>query len=481
MFPRLSTTQKPRSAAVTHALKEMRALSSLALPIAATQVAQMAVSTTDILMLGHLGAPQLAAAAIANTYQFMVWIIAFGPISAVSPIIAQQLGADPTNTRDVRRALRMTLWVAIAMIVPVGIIYGVAPAFLKLLGQSDEVIRLATPYIWSLAPGMTFAMGYLALRNCLAALSFARAPLVIAALLVGINALLGYAMIFGHFGFPKLELIGAGVAASISNAISFFALFAWVLVWPTFRRYQFLANWWKPDWGKLRELFRIGVPIGVTTLFEGTMFQAGVFMMGHLGTIPLAAHQIAMNIASVTFMVPLGLSQAATVRVGLAAGAKNPAQMRFAAFTAIGFGAGFMMLCAIVMAVFSHQLAELYLGPNAADAAAVTHMAAQFLLLAAAFQIFDSSQVTAAGALRGLKDTRMPAILAGIAYWVIGFPVCLWLGLFTPLGGVGIWIGYVFALAAAAILLVGRVVILTRPSRTRVEAPEPEPEFCEAA
>jgi MATE family multidrug resistance protein len=327
------------------------------------------------------------------------------------------------------------------------------------------------PYIWTLAPCSILSLSYLALRNTLAALSFARAPLIVAVFMVGMNGLLAYTLIFGHFGFPRLELVGAGIATATSSLVAFFILFGWVLWWPTFRRYRFLHEWWKPDWAKLKELFRLGLPIGITTLFEVTLFQAGVFLMGSIGTAELAAHQIAINVASVTFMVPLGLAQAATVRVGLAAGARDPARVRFAAVTAIGLGAGFMLVCAVLIFLFPREIAGLYLGKGEAHNPVVIAHAVSFLFFAAAFQVFDSSQVTAAGALRGLKDTRVPAMLAGISYWAIGLPVCFWLGLFTSLGGTGVWIGYCVSLAAAALLLCGRVVQLTRPAKLKLWLP----------
>jgi MATE family multidrug resistance protein len=450
--------------------KEARALLKLGLPLAATQLAQMAVMTTDTLMIGRLGAVPLAAASLGFTFYVFGWLVAAGPIMAASPIIAQVLGRDERETRAVRRTVRMSLWAIALMALPIFALYFAAPQILRALGQDPVAIALAAPYILALAPGLLFALGYAALRNFLASLGHTRVPLIISAFLIVLNGALNFALIYGHFGLPRLELIGAGIATSLANAVSFALLLAYVLAAPAYRRFEILVRFWRPDWEKLKELFRIGVPIAFTMAFEITLFQAGLLLMGLIGTAELAANQIAMNVASLTFMVPLGLAMAGTVRVGLAAGAGDPAGVRRAAAACVGLGVVFMAVAGIAIVALRGGIATLYLDAAQADNAPVIALAVQFLALAALFQVFDAAQVTGAYALRGLKDTRVPAILAGISYWLIGLPAAIIFAFVVKLGGVGVWIGYLLGLASASVLMLGRLYMLTRERAPRAEA-----------
>lgn len=448
---------------------EARAVLKLGLPLAATQLAQMAVMTTDTLMIGRLGALELAAGAVGFTLYIFGWLVTAGPTMAISPMIAQSLGYDPTDNRSVRRALRMGFWSILLMSIPIFALYASAPSVLHALGQDPKVIALAAPYVFVLAPGLLFALGYGALRNFLSALGATRAPLLISTALIALNAVLDYGFIYGHFGMPRLGVTGAGVATSLANACSFTALLAYVLIGPAYHRFKILSHWWRADFDKLRELFRIGLPIAVTMAFEITLFQAGLFLMGVIGTAELAANQIAMNVASITFMVPLGLAMAGTVRVGLAAGAGDRVATRRAASVTVALGAGFMSIAGIVIISLRDVIAGLYLNSANPANAHVIALAASFLVLAALFQVFDATQVTAAYALRGLKDTRVPAMLAGISYWMIGFPAAVIFAFGVKFGGYGIWIGYLAGLGAAATLMLLRLHLLTRERRSAAE------------
>jgi MATE family multidrug resistance protein len=231
------------------------------------------------------------------------------------------------------------------------------------------------------------------------------------------------------------------------------------------RKYRIFRRFFRPDWTKFAELFRLGLPIGMTMLFEAALFNACTLLMGTFGTASVAAHQVAINVPSITFMVPLGIAMAATVRVGLAAGAGDMAGARRAGFTAIAVATGFMSTTAIVLALFPHQIAALYFAADNPDNADVLRLAAQFLQIAAAFQIFDGIQVVTSLSLRGLKDAHMPMWIAGAAYWLVGFPLCLGLGVGLHWQGLGVWTGLAFALMAAAILLSCRFVYLSRQRR----------------
>ena len=252
--------------------------------------------------------------------------------------------------------------------------------------------------------------------------------MVVTFLGIGFNALAAYGLIFGTFGLPALGLQGAGIATALTNLLMFLGLLAYVLHDRQFRRYQILGRFWRPDWARLREIFRLGLPIGVTLIMEVGLFASAGFMMGWIGTAELAAHQIALQCAAVTFMVPLGLGQAATVRVGLAAGAGDPAGVRRAGSAALVIGGLFMAAMAILMWTWPAAIIGLFIDAGNPANATVLQTAVTFLGIAALFQIFDGGQVIGAGALRGLKDTRWPMVFAAIAYWLVGMTMAYGLG-----------------------------------------------------
>ena len=314
-----------------------------------------------------------------------------------------------------------------------------------------------------LAFGLPFSLMSMVLRGFANALGHPKAGLWVSAATIGFNALAGWMLIFGHFGFPRLGIGGSGLATSASSLFSCLAMVLIVHLNGDLRAYRMFRRFTRPAVPKLREVFRLGLPIGVTTLFEAMLFNAMTLLMGTFGATALAAHQIAMNLASITFMVPLGLGMAGVVRVGLAAGAGDLAAARRAGLVALVVSAVFMTVCGAVMALFGGPIAGLYLGGGARGDAEVIAMAALFLKAGAAFQLFDGVQVVGAQALRGLKDARVPMVLAGASYWLVGAPVCVWLAVGLHMQGLGIWIGFVVCLAVAAALMLWRFLRLTRP------------------
>jgi MATE family multidrug resistance protein len=304
-------------------------------------------------------------------------------------------------------------------------------------------------------------MAFQVLRSFSTALSRAVPPLIVMGLAILWNAAGDYALIFGHFGLPRLGVYGAGLASASSNIFSFAAMLTVCLWQPALKRYRILHRWWQPHWASFRELFKLGLPIGITMVFEVALFNGAALAMGTFGLASLAAHQIAITIPSLTFMIPLGIGLAATVRVGLAAGAKDQVAARRAGFTAIAMGAAFMCGTALVLLLWPRPIATLWL-PDIPANAEVLALAVSFLHVAAAFQLMDGVQVTAAMSLRGLKDTRGPMWLAGTSYWLAGAPMCAILGFFTPLRGLGVWLGLAFGLLVAAITLTTRFVLLSK-------------------
>jgi MATE family multidrug resistance protein len=455
---------------------EARAMIVLAAPLILTQLAQMAIGTTDLILLGRFSQSALAAAAIGNTIFYLGWLAGGGPAAAVAPMIAQHLGARPRARGGVRASLRMGLWaVVITSAIMMPVMWSAEP-ILRTLGQAPQLAHMAGQFCFILAFGLPFAVGYQALRNFATALGRPRAAMVVMIATIAFNAVAGWILIFGHLGAPRLGIVGSGLATASSAVFSFLAMLAVVHLDPTLRIYRVTRRLHRPARAKLAEVFRLGLPIGMTMTFEAMMFNAMTLLMGTFGTVSLAAHQIALNVGSITFMVPLGIGMAATVRVGVAAGAGDTAGARRAGLTAFGLATCFMVLMGTVIALDSRPIAALYLrSGSAADAAAIA-LAAVFLKCAAAFQVFDGIQVVGAFSLRGLKDARMPMILAGGAYWLVGAPLCVILALNLNMRGLGVWIGFIVSLATAATAMALRFWMLTRPPKVPVFAPaRPQP------
>nr|TFG54079.1 MAG: MATE family efflux transporter [Hyphomicrobiales bacterium] len=444
-------------------LAEAGALMRLSLPLIATQLAHMAMPTTDIFMIGTLGQDALAVAALATTIYIFALLIGLGPASAIAPIIAHIVGANPSDRARARIALRMGLWAMVVLTAPLCFSLMFAEYALLALGQTAKMAAAAAPYVQILAIGLPFALGFNVLRNFSTALGNARAPLIIMSAAVILNIILDYGLIFGRLGMAEFGLTGAAIATAICDAFCFFALAALLTFAPAFRSYRIWRRFHRADWRRFGETFRLGASIGVTMIFETALFAGSTLAMGFFGTAALAAHHIAMNVPSISFMVPLGIAMAASVRVGYAAGAGDPEGARRAGLTALMMGGGFMCLCALLLALLPRAIIGLYLDlRDPANEYAIAY-AVSFLYVVAALQIFDGIQVVAAFSLRGLKDVRMPILIAGVSYWGAGLPLALLLGFVIGWEGVGIWIGLAAALMIAAALLSARFFYLSAP------------------
>ena len=305
--------------------REARALWALSVPIVLTNLGQVAIQTTDVVMIGWLGPEALAASVLGVNVNFVLLLFAIGVVIATAPMMAQDLGHKRHAVREPRRTVRQGFWVALAIGLPSWLLLWHIAAILHLLRQDPALIAAAEPFVRAAMWGLVPALWFVVLRNFIAALERPRAGMVVTFLAIAFNALAGYGLIFGAFGLPALGLRGAGIAAALTNVLMFLGLLAYVQTDRQFRRYQILGRFWRPDWVRFREIFRLGLPIGVTLVMEVGLFAGAGFLMGWVGTAELAAHQIALQCAAVTFMVPLGLSQAATVRVGLAVGAGDRA------------------------------------------------------------------------------------------------------------------------------------------------------------
>ena len=436
--------------------EEVRATLALGWPIVLTNLAQIALGTTDVVILGWMGPEALAAGALGTNLFFAFTILGIGLANAVPPMLAQALGRNRFAVRDLRRTVRQGLWATLALTIPVWAILWHSEAILLALGQKPELAAAAASYMrtlqWCLLPFLWFMV----LRGFISALERPAPALVVTIFAIVLNAVICWALVFGRLGLPEMGLPGAGVASTIATVFMVVALLGYIYWDRQFRRYRLLGRWWRADWPRFRELMRIGVPIAITLGFEVTVFNAAVFLMGLIETAALAAHSIAIQIASITFMVPMGIGQAATVRVGLAAGRGDPAGVARAGWVAIALGIGFMAVMALTLISAPLLLTGLFLDlGNPANARAV-ELAVVFLAMAALFQIADGAQAVGAGALRGLKDTRVPMIFAALGYWGLSLPLGAVLAFKFELGGVGIWIGLAAGLAIVATLMILR-------------------------
>ncbi|MEE9347849.1 MAG: MATE family efflux transporter [Robiginitomaculum sp.] len=432
---------------------EMSGLLRLGVPMGATQLAQFAVFTIDVVMIGRLGAVDLAAASLGAVFFFGLWMLGAGPVMAVAPLISQALGANKHDRHDARITVRMTLWL-LAMMTPFVIALCVFAEPLSLaLGQDAEVARRGAKYAFILALCWPFSLAVTALRNFLAAIGKTAIPFVLVMMGTLMNGLLNYVFIFGHFGAPRLELVGAGIASLIATLINLLMFIAYIRMDKHAREFDVFERFWNPHWDRLKEIFRLGWPISITTFFEGMLFNSAVFIVGIIGVAEQAAYNIGLNVASLAFMFPFGLSMAGSVRMGLAVGAGNRGAMKRVSVTTILaciVGIGF---AAIPIALFPDMVSGLYLDTSKPDSAQVVALVATFLPIAAGFMLFDSVQVAANQLLRGLKDVRWPMALTGFSYWMVGFPVAYWLGLHTDFGARGVWYGLLAGLSTASVLL----------------------------
>ncbi|WP_210494239.1 MATE family efflux transporter [Microvirga antarctica] len=429
---------------------------ALSWPLILTNLAQHSLMTSDVILMGWLGSDALAAGALGTNLYFAFLIFGIGLVSATAPVIAEELGRRRHSVREVRRTVRQGFWVAVTVAVPIWIITWNGEAILLATGQEPSLAKAAASYMralqWSLLPFLL----YLVLRSFLSALERPGWALVIGLLAIPVNFAAAYGLMLGHFGLPALGLIGAGIGTVISSTFMFVALAIVISHDRQLRRYHLFGRFWRPDWARYRGLWRIGLPIALTMAFEVTIFNAAALLMGRLGANELAAHAIALQIASVCFMVPFGISQAVTVRVGRAFGGQDRDGVTRAGWSGFALGVGFMVFTAALMLMAPHALIGAFLDMADPRNAPVIGFAVSFLILAALFQLVDGAQVVGAGMLRGLQDTRVPMVYAAIGYWGVGLPLGIWLAFFTPLRGVGIWIGLATGLAVVASLMLWR-------------------------
>jgi MATE family multidrug resistance protein len=431
---------------------------ALGIPLIGAQLAQLGINVTDVFIMGRLGTAELAAMVLASQYFFTLFIFGSGFATAVVPLVAQAFAQS--DMMKVRRAVRMGLWVVIAFSALTLPAIWYAEDVLVFAGQDRHVAKLAGDYLhvagWGMFPGLAFMV----LRSFLSAVGHAGFILYVTLIILVFNAVCAYGLVLGHYGLPPLGMFGASIVALTANILGLLLTIAYIQRVGALRAYEVFVRFWRLDINVFVEVFRLGLPISLTILAEVTLFTCASLLMGRIGTIELAAHGIALQWASVAFMIPLGLAQAATVRVGIAVGAKDHQALVRASVVVIVISMSCSLIGGVIYAFYPEQLAALYLDQSKPDAAAVLAYAGSLVVIAGIFQLVDGLQAIAAGLLRGIRDTTVPMILALIAYWPVGFLLAYLLAFHFGFGGIGVWIGFLCGLLTASVLLLGRYAIL---------------------
>lgn len=441
---------------------EAFALLVLGGPLIVAQLAQISMNFVDTVMAGHLSSGDLAAVAVAGSLWMPIVVLGMGVMMSVSPIVAHAYGAR--NYGEIGRHVRQGLWLSLGVgAVSFVLVRSCSPA-LHWMRVDPSIIPTAVGFLDAVSWGLPAVSAFTVLRGYSEAVSKTRPVMVISFVGLAANIAGNSIFMYGRLGMPRLGAIGTGVASACVQWIILASLVIWILCDRYYREFPIFDRWVHPDWGQLWRLVKLGTPIGACLFMEGSMFTTVSLLMARLGADVVAGHQIALNVASVTFMVPLGLSIAITVRVGQALGRGDPQGARRSGVVGAALAVGFMSLTALTMATCPHLIAAIYTNDTAVRA-----MAVRLLLMAAIFQIFDGLQVSSAGALRGLKDTAIPMVITFVAYWGLGLPLGVALGLYQGGGPQALWIGLIAGLAAAAVLLMTRFLrVVSRRAHERL-------------
>ncbi|MCW8825982.1 MAG: MATE family efflux transporter [Gammaproteobacteria bacterium] len=437
--------------------EEIRQTTKLTLPLVAGNVATLSMGFVDTVMVGHLGARELAAVGLGGAVWMTYTLFVIGMTMVLAPLISHLTGEGRRS--EVGGLVHQMLYLALAMGGLLWLALNGSQLLLVWVGVEETIIPLVMDYLRAIAWGAPLFVLFLLLRFASEGLSLTRTTMYFGFLGLLINIPANYVLIFGHLGFPQMGAEGAGYASSLVQVLQAISIGLFVWLNPAFAGTQIFAPLQRPDWRELKRLLYLGMPIAISVFIEGSLFGAVALLLGVLGTTVVAAHQVAINFSGLLFMVPLGLSMAITVRIGNAVGRSDMAGARGAAKA----GALLVLLTqisgAMLILIFSEQIAHLYTNDQA-----VIAMVMELLVLAAIFQIPDGIQVATAGALRGLKDTQIPMLYILVAYWGIGIPTGYYLGLYLGKGAAGMWWGLIIGLSVAAVLLALRFLhLLKRP------------------
>lgn len=424
---------------------ESSTLLRIGFPVILAQLLQMSMNFVDTVMAGRLSPEDLAAVAVGSSVLMPFVVLCMGCMMAVTPIIAQNIGARKLT--QIGKNARQVLWLSQILALPSFFILRNLDMLLVLIGVTNDIIPIADGYLNAISWGIFPVYAYAALRYVSEGLSVTRPAMYVALIGLLVNIPANYVLMYGKLGFPELGAVGTGYASSIVYFVMFLGMFIFTYQFEPYRRFEIFKRLRLPEKKYLKELLGIGVPIGISSTMEVTMFAAVSLMASTISTLAIAAHQVAINFAALIFMIPFGLSVAISARVGNSIGRKRPDEARFRGFVGVGVCCCVMAVTATVIFLFPREIASIY-----TDDVAVIDLAIQLLFMAAIFQLSDGLQVSGFGALRGLKDTTVPMIVNLIAYWVFGIPVAWYLGFQMGYGAPGLWIGLIAGLTIAGIL-----------------------------
>lgn len=416
----------------------------LALPVSIGQIGHIMMGVVDSLMVGRVGTVPLAAAALVNGLFFLVLVLGIGMTMAITPLVAIAKGEK--NDDDCGMILRQALLVNIVFAALLLLLIYFGADFIKYMDQPPDVVAEAQSYMKILAFSAVPFLLFQVYRQFLEGISVVKPPMIIAVAANIFNAFSNWVLIFGNFGFEAMGLDGAGISTFLTRTLMAIVLMYYVITSQKFKTYDPTLRYKTISKKVIKRIVSIGLPSGLQYFLEVGAFAFSAVMIGWLGAVPLAAHQIAINLASVTYMIILGIGAAGTIRVGTALGRKNKSEVRLAGFTAIGVAVAVMFVFALIFISFRNFLPTLYV-----DEQPVIQLASSLLIVAALFQLFDGTQATAIGVLRGLTDVKIPLVISFGAYWLIGVPVSYIFAFILDWGTVGVWLGFLAGLGSVAI------------------------------
>ena len=425
-------------------------------PLALANLLQMAIGATDVIFVARLGQEALAASSLSvSIFMLIAWSLS-GLTGAVAPLISAERGAGRHAVREIRRSMRMGLWLAVGSGTLAMSVGSFGETIMLATGQDPRVAARADTFLdiitWAIVP----LIAANALRTFVAAMGRPIFATAITAGAIAVNALCNWIFIYGHFGLPALGLEGSALATVVTGLATLAAYVVAIQSDRRLRRYHLFGRWWQPHWQRLGEIARIGLPIALIVIAEGGFFGAAGFLTGRIGPAELAGHTLALQVAALAFQVPFGVGQAATIRAGFHFGAEDRQGVAMAGRAALAVAFAFSFVAASVMVLFPRLVLSLYVDVDHPANAVMVALAVQYLVVASAFQLFDGIQAVAAGLLRGLQDTRVPMVMALFGYWVAGFGIAIFLGFFTAWSGVGVWLGLAAGLVGGSVPLVWR-------------------------
>lgn len=440
---------------VTTTRFELKQLFRLMIPILITQFAQAGFGLIDTIMAGHMSANDLAAIAVGVGLWIPIMLLFSGIMIATTPLVAEANGAR--TPEKIATIARQSLWIAFILGIIACLILQAAPFLLLILGVPEALLPKASLFLHAIGFGMPAVTMYAALRGYSEALGHPKPVTAISLVALAVLIPLNFIFMYGLGPVPELGSAGCGFATAILQWLMFFALALYILKSSAYKKTQPFAIWEKMDPYWVKRIFALGFPIGLAIFFEVSIFSTAAIVLSPLGEITVAAHQVAISITSQLFMIPMSLAIALTIRVGTYYGSQNWAAMRRVQYVGLATGTAFALITMLLLWLLRAQIVSLYTFDYD-----VAKLAIYLVMFAIAYQLMDAWQVSAAGCLRGMQDTKGPMWITMLAYWVIAFPVGIYLSRFTEMGAAGVWIGLIVGLTAACILLLTRLVVINK-------------------